>query len=172
MSRQKSSPEKLWQSAIDRFPSFLFCDPNSSCWLWTGNCKVQYGKPTYGCISVGARTTYPAHRFSWEIHNGPVPAGLSVLHKCDVRSCVNPSHLFLGTQKDNMRDAWNKGRGTHPDCNGEKAEWAKLTATDVMAIRAYQPAKWGDFTVLAKHYGISPATLCDIRNRRTWRSVA
>lgn len=172
MSRPALSAEYHWASVTRRFYDFLFPDLNSGCWLWTGNCKkAEFGKVGYGTIGWRKRSTYPAHRLSYEMHIGPIPDGLCVLHKCDVRPCVNPDHLFLGTYKDNAQDRDAKGRGAIPDCNGEKAQWAKLTNSDVIAIRAYTPEKWGDFSLLSQKYGVSPQTICDIRKRRTWRSV-
>lgn len=96
---------------VKRFWDRVTFEPNSGCWLWTGNCK-----PTgYGELGV---TDYPgakskkvsSHRYSYELHNGSIDDGLCVLHRCDVRCCVNPDHLFLGTKKDNYDDAVSKGR--------------------------------------------------------------
>lgn len=77
----------------------------SGCWIWTG--AIQ-GKG-YGYTRFEFRA-YKAHRLSWLAHRGAIPAGQLVLHRCDVRSCVNPDHLFLGTHADNMRDMRAKGR--------------------------------------------------------------
>lgn len=91
----------------DRFWSKVNKTP--TCWLWIGaTCNFGYGK-----IGIGGRKNRKlkdSHRLSWEIHNGIIPLGLCVLHKCDVPSCVNPAHLFLGTKKDNAADAVQKGR--------------------------------------------------------------
>jgi hypothetical protein len=82
-------------------------EPNSGCWLWTG----RYGNQGYGTYGGGRRgERVQAHRLVWEVTNGPIPTGLFVLHRCDVRGCVNPAHLFLGTAKDNTRDMMAKGR--------------------------------------------------------------
>src|SRR5882672_8799966 len=93
----------------ERFWSFVEKCPG--CWLWTGGTA---GKMHHGVFGVRdpegkMRTTY-AHRFSWEIHKGPIPSGMWVLHRCDVPRCVRPDHLFLGTQQDNMDDMIRKGR--------------------------------------------------------------
>jgi hypothetical protein len=84
-------------------------DFSGDCWLWTAS-KIRNG---YGRYKLNGETVY-AHLFSWEYFNGEIDKGLSVLHKCDVRNCVNPNHLFLGTQKDNMVDMIAKGRAIHP----------------------------------------------------------
>lgn len=102
---------------LERYcPNWLaaFCDRYDAnergCWIWRG---APSGKMGYGHISVGPRSdkmAIGAHRFSWLLHRGAIPSGLSVLHKCDVPLCVNPAHLFVGTQGDNVRDMARKGR--------------------------------------------------------------
>lgn len=93
-----------------RFMNFVCPEPNTGCWLWVG---AQYGNG-YGHFTIGTRKlgykTYSAHRVSFTINVGGIKNGLFVLHKCDVRACVNPDHLFLGTQKDNIRDCLKKKR--------------------------------------------------------------
>lgn len=85
------------------------CEPdlNSGCWLWTGRI-VQHG---YGAIYVGRRgSKVGAHRASYVVHNGPIPAGMFVCHRCDTPACINPAHLFLATGDQNMADMKAKGR--------------------------------------------------------------
>lgn len=77
----------------------------TGCWIWIGPCFNE----GYGWFFVNGKPI-GAHRVSWELHNGPIPDGMYVLHTCDVRPCVNPDHLFIGTQKDNIHDAIKKGR--------------------------------------------------------------
>jgi len=80
--------------------------PESGCWLWTGAVHPVYG---YGRIHIGNKNPH-AHRVSYETYKGSIPAGMLVCHKCDVRSCINPNHLFLGTIADNNHDMYQKKR--------------------------------------------------------------
>ena len=105
---------------------------DSGCWEWIGNVNKGTG---YGVIDMRDRNkkgkTVRAHRVSWEIHNGEIPTGLFVCHKCDNRICTNPDHLFLGTNLDNMQDARNKGR----TLKGERQHQSKLNTAEVLRIR-------------------------------------
>ena len=92
-----------------RFCNCILIDDSEKCWLWIGpTSNGRYGQ--FGRGSKPNEIRVKAHRFSWELFNGPIPEGMKVLHSCDNPPCVNPSHLFLGTQKDNAQDAIRKGR--------------------------------------------------------------
>lgn len=89
----------------------------NSCWLWTG----ALTKGGYGKININKKFI-STHRLSWELVNGEIPKGLHVCHTCDVRSCVNPEHLWLGTAKDNAMDREKKGRSDNGGYKKKKQE--------------------------------------------------
>jgi len=110
-----------------------------------------------------------AHRFSWIIENGPVlESDLCVCHICDIRSCVNPSHLFLGTYKDNTQDMIRKNRQSIP--LGERNGHAKLTNSRVLVIRE-EAIDGISQTQLARLFGVSQRTISDVVNRKLWTHV-
>lgn len=92
----------------DRFMGHVTPEPNSGCWLWTG--AVADERWSYGMFRTKQRRTVRAHRRSFELFRGAIPSGKMVLHRCDVPSCVNPEHLFIGDAADNARDMSAKGR--------------------------------------------------------------
>lgn len=134
----------------------------TGCWLWTG----ALASDGYGLVSQrvdGKNICKRAHRLSYELHVGPIPTGASVLHKCDTPICINPQHLFIGTQKDNTDDARRKGRHVH----GERHGASKLTEDDVRAIRIDSRS----LREIAKAYGVTPGPIYAIKSGRKWRHV-
>ena len=108
-----------------------------------------------------------AHRFSYSQFVGVIPAGMFVCHTCDNPSCVNPSHLFLGSRQDNVDDMVAKGRSTSGERNGK----ARLQAADVVAIRARYETGGALQTELAEEYGVSQVQISRIVNRKTWADL-
>lgn len=96
------------QPAMPRLYANVEVIPFSGCWIWMRS-LYPCG---YGIVSLNGKPR-SAHRVSWEVHNGPIPDGLCVLHRCDVKQCINPTHLFLGTKKDNTADMHEKGRDSN-----------------------------------------------------------
>ena len=106
-----------------------------------------------------------AHRVAWTEANGAIPTGLCVLHKCDNPPCINPEHLFLGTNLDNARDMVRKGR--QANVRGERNPKAKLTEHQVKVIRGCR--RMGcSLKYLANRYGVTMANISDIGNGDTW----
>ncbi len=135
-----------WMEPIDRFYNQHSINPQTHCWEWIGGTAGR----GYGQFQVAGKKVL-AHRFSWEHHNGPIPSGKFVCHKCDNVLCVNPDHLFVGTHSDNMQDMANKGR-----------HWsAKLFKSDRTVIgRSAAPTKY-----LADLYGVHRTTIQRIRRK-------
>lgn len=105
--RAKTGP--VPQPTLLRFERMYIPEPNSGCWLWTGG-GSRYGVFTMSSRAKRSARSVPAHRLSHELFNGPIPRGLIVRHKCDTPFCVNPDHLEVGTQQDNMNDMVARGR--------------------------------------------------------------
>jgi hypothetical protein len=135
----------------------------TKCWDWTG-CKGRRG---YGLISVAGRHER-SHRLSWSLHNGTIPPGLWVLHKCDRPACVNPEHLFLGNHAENMADMMAKARNVIS--RGERHGRAKLTEAQVMGIRArYEKGSpVNGATALGREFGVDHTTIRDIGRGKHW----
>jgi hypothetical protein len=183
LARRRPPDECFWAKVVK----------TATCWRWTGATN-DHG---YGRLTVtenGRKKSVYAHRFSWELHRGPLPPGLDVCHDCDVTCCVRPDHLFLGTTTDNMQDASRKGRvrrgpdwqafcrtiaargehhgsQTHPErwSRGEHRPHAKLTATEVRLIRTMN----GRFprAEVAAFFDIHPGTVWKIWLGKTWTHV-
>lgn len=140
-------------------------NPETGCWEWANYISRTTG---YGQI-VYQKKFWLAHRFSWAAYNGSIPHGMLVCHKCDNRKCVNPSHLFLGTQQDNVRDMLSKGRGAN--INGSRNPQAKLTLGQALEIRKLAEARDIPQHKIASLYGIKQQTVSRILNRLRWSSV-
>ena len=138
-------------------------EKTDSCWLWRGYLRNGY----HGAIWLNGRMFY-VHRLSYLLHIGLIPPGQMVCHRCDVPNCVNPTHLFLGTQRDNFEDMRNKNRQKNPPLHrGETHPLATLTNEQVRALRPM--ACSGCFTQreLAKRFNVSQSTIWRIAHGMT-----
>lgn len=137
----------------------------TNCWVWTGGLD----KDGYGRVLVNGLSCR-AHRLSWEVKNGEA-GDLSVLHKCDNMVCVNPAHLFLGTQADNCADMVSKGRQSA--CRGEDNPKAKLTDDLVREIRRRHAlgGRGNGYRALSREFGVSHPVVFYVVKRKVWRHV-
>lgn len=131
------------------------------CWIWCGGTTHRYGT-----LRAGGES-WRAHRFSWHIFRGAIPPGMSVCHKCDTPRCVNPWHMFLGTQVDNIHDMVAKGRqrGAVGEGNGR----AILSWDKVQEIRNRHKAENIKQHRLAEMYGMSRQSISNIIGWKSWR---
>lgn len=154
---------KMRLSPEDRFWGRVVV--GDGCWAWTGT-RHKFG---YGVMWLNGRNE-GAHRISWMIHRGPIPADKHVLHRCDNPPCTNPSHLFLGTPAENMYDKTAKGRHIsgmtlHPEraARGERCGASRLGDHEIFAIRFFfNPRRRGHARRLAEEFGVSPAHIWNI----------
>jgi hypothetical protein len=149
----------------DRF--FRNIEKTDACWLWKGR---AVGKG-YGMIGLGGKGAKQVlvHRLSYEIHKGLIPAGMVIMHQCDNPRCVNPDHLEAGTQSQNIKDAFSRGRKFNlpSGLKGESHGASKLTEQIVLDIRASKLS----MAKLAALHGVAKSTIERIRYRKTWRHV-
>jgi predicted ribonuclease toxin of YeeF-YezG toxin-antitoxin module len=171
--RRRPLVERFW-SNVDRSGG------DKACWIWTAG-KSGDG---YGGFRVGKIQT-TAHRYAWILTNGPVPDGLFVCHDCpggDNPACVNPAHMFLGTNGDNQRDASAKGMLSHGDDHnsrrnpeslkrGEENKQSKLTAEQVRSIRTEYASGTTTQDELARKYHVVRNAIWMIVKRKTWAHV-
>jgi hypothetical protein len=142
-----------------RFERCYRVDDKTGCWLWIRS----FDSSGYGQFSRTGVRFRQAHKWGWVLHRGPVPEGYAVLHKCDVRACVNPEHLFLGVHSDNLADMLRKNRqrrssSTLASRNG------KITKEQAISISNDQrPAK-----EIAAEYGLNIGAIYKIRDGVTW----
>lgn len=152
----KTGPKK--KPAIDRFWSMVE-KQDGGCWLWGG---PRFGNK-YGQISLDDGGATTAHRFSWVAHSGVIPRGKFICHKCDVRNCVNPEHLYVGDHEDNMQDARERGRFALRKTGqqfklvkrGELPRGRILTREQADRMRQEYAAKKYTQTQLAVRFGVS-----------------
>lgn len=155
-------PERFW-AKVDKNGPIRPCPPYPAdlgqCWIWTGSRSTK----GYGRIGRGRRQTHHvilAHVASWILHCGLVPDGKQICHKCDVAFCVNPNHLFPGTNLENIYDMISKGRHSK-----------KLSVSQIIEIRnLYQFGKVG-YQTLANKFGVVWSTIRDVVRRKTWTHI-
>lgn len=169
-SLKTSPPQRFWSKV----------QKTETCWLWRGGVD----KDGYGYFQPTPKSKTGAHRFSYQLHTGPIPSGFCVLHNCpegDNPACVNPAHLWLGTHVDNVADKVAKGRAAigdrngqrlHPErtARGERQGNAKLTEEIVKELRA-RHALGISFADLGRTFGITPQAVRSVVMRRNWKHV-
>lgn len=163
--RKESIPERFLSRVNKRGAKVSYM--KTRCWQWTGSINAG----GYGHFSIKYKL-WRAHRVSWVFANRrKIPKGKLVLHACDNRACVRPSHLFLGTQKENIQDCIKKGRFTTPVMlSGENNPSAKLSNEDVKTIREFY-AQGYTRRLLAEEYNVSRVQIGNIINFKSRKGV-
>lgn len=154
-------PDKKKKSDIDEFWRQVRIGRLNECWPWLGK--------TMNNRDYGVFKNRLAHRFAYEVTSlTPIKLDLCVCHNCDNPTCVNPFHLWQGTQAENLKDMWQKGRGvTNGGRRGEECNKAKLTQQQVIEIR-HSPESSRS---LGRRYGVSKTAILYIKQRKNWAHV-
>lgn len=148
----KSAPAERSAGDSARFWAFVGRGEPESCWLWSGS-LIGVAGYKYGQFALG-RTRVYAHRHSYELAHGAIPRGLVVCHSCDVTACVNPAHLFLGSQGDNLRDASKKGHFRVPRPTAHKVTTEQLAEIDALLASGVLQV------TIAAQYGVTRSWVC------------
>ena len=138
-------------------------ESNTGCWICNSHSRTKGGRPHK---KHKGKFSYISH-IVYEKYKGEIPAGLFVLHTCDTPACINPDHLFLGTQKDNITDCINKNRARHGRLRGEEHGRAKLEECQVLKIRN----AFGTLKDIANTYGVDITTVWKIKHKRIWKHI-
>lgn len=145
-----------------RFMRHVACgNSKEECWLWVG----ARGRDGYGVFKFQQKTD-KAHRVSWMLHNGAIPIGMHILHRCDVPWCVNPCHLFPGTPRQNVLDMFAKGRNSNPPRDGKR----KLSNTEANDVRERYSCGVS-IRQLAGEYKVARNTIRLIIKNKTYKSL-
>lgn len=152
----KRQPDSYFE---ERFWSLV--NRSGACWLWTGSLTaLSYGVFTGRIDGVNFDK---AHRYSWALHNGPIPEGKHVLHRCDNRWCVNPEHLWIGTQAENVEDALKKGRHVA----GSRVGTSRFDDETIIAIRMAD----GPIADVARQFGCDYTHVMRIQRSDCWKHL-
>lgn len=149
-------------SLEERFWARVEVAGSDDCWEWRG---PRFPKG-YGIFSMRGRT-WNAHRAGWVLFRGEIGDGLVVCHRCDNRGCVNPNHLFLGTQQENIADMVAKGRQRGDHRPGDKCPTAKLSEDQAIEIKRRALAGESQ-KALAREFGLKQPTVSNIKTGKTW----
>lgn len=147
--QERDFENRFWNNVVET---------NKGCWEWQGSISSN----GYGVITVDG-VARPTHVLSYELTNGEIPNGLFVLHKCNVRLCINPDHLYIGTHNDNMDDMSNSNV-----LKGERNANSVLSENDVREIRKLISSRMVTYANIAQQYGVKRQTIKDIALGRTW----
>ncbi len=166
MTSKSLGRQEYFEQAVDRFWSKVDRRASHKCWMWKGTKALplsngmQYG--SFGFYD-GKTINYRVHRFAWMLANGRIPDGKVIMHRCDVPLCVNPRHLRLGTQIENMQDMVDKGRVA----KGEAQGFSKLTEKQALFAKrsTVSPNKLG------KLWGVHPTCITAIRKGKNWKHL-
>lgn len=162
VKKPKTVEDRFWAKVDKNGP--IMSHMKTRCWKWLAYC----GNSGHGRLRYQGSQKL-AHRISWILHNGEIPKGLQVLHKCDNPSCTRPDHLYLGTYKDNVKDMVDRGRVVTR--RGEKSNMAKLTREQVKEIREKYNSTNILKSQLAKEYKMSYCAIWNIVNNVSWKHI-